>query len=519
MAGPEAKIPLHRSGLVLFASEILSILTGMVFLVMITGWLPPARFGLWEVLLSFVAFAQYPAGWLSFWATRQVARGGLVARTAILLNLVLSLGGLVIFFAIAAFTSSLSGPNAWSFVYVAAIVPIAYWNQASIAVAAGMKPVAIGYSIFVSELAKLAVAYPALFIFKMGLNGAIIAVFTSYAVQASLTTFLVSGAAKSNVDFGLARRWIADAWIPAAYSLGGTIASADTVVAWLASGAFVVTGYYQAAFQIGILVSYANYLSYALYPILLRGESDKAVNAALDFILMFGIPMTFGVVALAPHLLNILSTAYTLTGFNVSPALMILSVCGLFVAVSVFLDSVLIGTEKADLAQERSFRAYRKSNFIFVSLTNLGYTSVYVVGVFLVVKLGLAAGWSLPAIVETWAMVQALTLSAAIVVKYKRARLQMSVGMPRTVGLYLVASVIMAALLSLLSPYLLLPGPSRLVYGIRVMGMIGFGALLYFGTLAALSGRVRGLAKTFLNLLYMGRSTRSHAQEAESDGS
>ncbi len=507
----ESKIPLHKTGLVLFGARILSIFTGMIFLVMITGWLVPARFGFWEVLVSFVAFAAYPSGWLSFWATREVARGGFVARTAILLNLILSLGGLGVFFVIAAATSSLAGSNAWSVAFAAILVPLAYWNQASNAVAGGVRPAAMGYSILISELAKLAVAYPALFIFRLEVNGVILAVFASSAVQAIVTTALVRSAARDRLSFGLGRKWLSDSWIPATYSLAGTIATADTVVAWLASGAFLVTGYYQAAYQIGILVSYANYLSYALYPLLLRGESEDAANSAFDFILIFGIPMTFGVVALAPHLLAILSQAYSSAGSDVSSALDILALFALLSAVSAFFDSILTGTERADLAENRSFSAYRKSNFVFVSFTNLAYSSAYIVGVFLVVRFGLAAGWGLPTVVETWAIVQVLTILAAVLLKFRRIRAKIRVVLPKATALYLATSALMAFVLYTLSMYLVTPSPDRLEYGIRVMGLVVLGGLLYFGILFALDKRVRGFARSFFRLLRPSRTPQDEA--------
>jgi len=509
----ESKIPLHRAGFTVFAARIISIFTGMVFLIMITGWLTPPRFGFWEVIVSFVTFASYPSGWLSFWATREVARGGFVARTAILLNLVLSLGGTVVFFLIAGLSSALYGPNLGTIAFAALLVPLSYWTQASNAVAGGMRPTAIGYSTLISEIAKLAVAYPALFVFKLEVNGVILAVLTSYAVQAAVTTVMVREAGRDGVSLALGRKWLADAWIPATYSLAGTILAADTVIAWLASGAFVVTGYYQAAYQIGILVSYANFLSYALYPILLRGGSEDAANVTLDFIMMFGVPMAFGVIALAPNLLTILRSDYTASGSNVSTALGILAISSLMTGISGFLDATLTGSERADLAENRGFGAYKKSNFVFVSMANLSYATAYVAGVFLTVKLELAAGLGLPTVVETWAVVQLMTVLAAVLVKFRKLARTMKIRVPRSLGEYLVLSALMAMVLYALSTYVPLQSPERLVYGLRVMGLVVAGALLYFGLLVAMDKRVRELAKAFLRLIAGGRAISDRGPE------
>jgi O-antigen/teichoic acid export membrane protein len=481
-----------------FGARILSIFTGMIFLVMITGWLNPARFGFWEVLVSFVTFASYPAGWLTFWATREVARGGFVARTALALNLLLSVVGVLLYFAFALLTSSAGGVGTGPLVLAALLVPLSYWNQAAIAVAAGARPSAIGYSTLISEIGKLAVAYPALFVFKLEINGVILAVIASYFAQALTTTALVRRSASARVSLELGRRWFADSWIPATYTLAGTIAAADTVIAWLASGSFLITGYFQAAYQVGILVSYASFLSFALYPILLRGGSADAANSTLDFILMFGAPMAAGVIALSPHLLTVLSPAYVAAGRDVSLALAILAVGSLGLAVSGFFDSTLIGRERADIDIRRSLRTYLKSDFAFVSLVNIAYSLTYSGSVFLSVTIGLASGAGISTIVAAWAAAQVALVTVLILVKFRRAGRTAKISLPRSLPKYLLVSFVMALALYAMAGPFLVSNPDRLVYGLRTMALVVVGAVVYFGLLIAVDGRIRGLAVAFL---------------------
>ncbi len=493
----ESTIRLHRTGLVVFGSKVLSIFTGMLFLIMVTGWLAPQRFGLWEVILSLVAFASYPAGWLGFWATREVARGNLLGKTAILLNLALSSGGVAAFFLFTAFSYTRFNASFSPFILAILMVPMAYWNQAANAVAAGYRPEALGYSLLFSEAGKLAVAYPAFFIFRLEIQGAILALLASSLVQAVVTTVLVRGALTDHPAFDVGKRWLSNSWVPAFYTIGGTVALGDTVAAAAVTGSTLVTGYYQAAFQVGTLVSYAAFLSLALYPLLLRGRSDDVPNATIDFVLMFGIPMAAGAAVLAPRLLSVLSSAYVASGSDVSLALGILGGVGLVTAIAAVLDNILIGKERADTGAGMGYRSYLKSHFFFVSIVNLGYAVAYIVSVILSVGLGRASGLSISTVVALWAASQLGLLLVALVVKLRRLKGVARLTLPPSLARYLLASLVMVAVVYLLSGIFPTGAADRLVDAERVAVIVTAGTGVYFGLLLAIDARTRRLAGAF----------------------
>ncbi|MDA4124592.1 MAG: hypothetical protein OK438_03975 [Thaumarchaeota archaeon] len=465
---------------------------------MITGWLSLARFGLWEVILSFVAISSYPAGWLTFWATRDVARGKFVAKSAIFLNLALSFLGVGVYFAACLVTGSLSVTNYSAFLLAVLLVPLSYWGAAANAIAAGHRPSAFGYSILFAEVGKLVVAYPVLFVLKLEITGVILAMMASYAIQAVATTLLVRGATKDPISLDVGRRWLRDSWVPATYSLAGAVLTADTVSAYLVSGAYVLSGYFQAAYQVGILVSYAGFLSYAMYPLLLRGGSEDAPSATLDLILMFGAPMAAGVIALAPTLLRVLSASLVAGGANVSLGLQVLAFAGLVSAVSSFSDSTLIGRERADLDPDKGFARYLKSAFWFVSAVNIGYAAGYLVSVTLIVYFGTASGLNISAIVTAWSVALLGFLVVATAIKLRRLKGRVRLSLTWSLGWYFSLSALMALLIYFISGWLLPPIADRFLLGFRTMGVVAIGAAFYFSLLLILDRRVRGMALQFL---------------------
>jgi hypothetical protein len=465
----------------------------MLFLIMITGWLTPTRFGQWEVILTFVTFASYPAGWLGFWATRDIARGRMVGRTVILLNLLLSVAGAGIYLLISLFWSSFLGSSLAPFLLALLLVPLGYWNQAANSVATGYQPAVMGYSLLLSEAAKLVVAYATLFVFRLELNGVILAMLASYAAQGTATTLFTQKVLVNPVEFETGKRWIRESWVPVMYTLAAQVSSADTVAASAVAG-YTLAGYYQASFQIGSLVGYAGYLTYALYPLLLRGGSEEAPDTTLDLILLFGIPMAAGVMALAPQLLSVLSAAYVSPGNNVSPALAVIGVAALVSAISGFFDSIILAKERADLEETRSFSTYMKSGFSFVSKVNIVVAVVYVVSVVSATRLGVLGGLGIATVVPVWAGLQLTIWTAGAAIKLRRVRKVAKLSIPRRALNYLVVAAAMSALIYLLATIFPESGAGRFENGLRVAGIVAVGSLFYFGVLAAVDSRFRHLA-------------------------
>ena len=217
-------IPLHRTGLLVFGARVVSIFTGMLFLIMITGWLNLAGFGLLEVILTLIAVSSYPAGLLGFWATRDIARGRLLGRTVIVFNLaisVLSVAGYLLF---TNFAYSRFAPQNGPFLFAVLLIPLAYLNQAALSTANGYRPTAFGWSLLVSEPGKLVVGYLTLFVFRMGIYGVIAAVMVSYLLQAIVTTLMVAGAVIEKTDVATARSWMRYSWVPGIMTLAPVLA-------------------------------------------------------------------------------------------------------------------------------------------------------------------------------------------------------------------------------------------------------------------------------------------------------
>jgi hypothetical protein len=490
-----SNINLRSSGLVVFGSRIVSVGTGLAFLVMVTRWLNPGQFGLWEFIIDLVAFASYPAGLVAFWVTRDVARGKKIGKTAILSSLALSAAGVGIYLLFALATFSSVSANFVPFLLAILLVPASYWNIASNSVVAGFRPSAAAYSTLVSEVLKLLTAYPLLYIYKTGINGVIFALLVSYLSQGVVATYVTRDAFSEELRTSEARRWLGAAWLPSINTLPYVVGVADTFVASLGFGT-AIAGYYQAAFAVASIVGYSVYLSTALYPILLGGGREDLVAITMDFSMLFGIPMAVGASVLAPAILYLLAPRYVQSAL----ALVILSFSLLLTTASGILDSTLLGAETADLNEDRRFGRYARSNLLFVPLANLAYSVIYIVAMYVSLRIAIIGGYAVSDTVAAWSLSQLAVTLGLVVWKGRRARTSARIIRLPSLFRYLGAALVMGLLLYLVSPFLLPAGLETVSFGSRLLVGVALGGATYFGLLYAADAAFRTLVKSFLGL-------------------
>ena len=459
---------------------------------MVARWLSPGSFGTWEVIVTIVTFSSYPVGLVAYWATRDVARGKMVGRTAMLAGAVLSAFGLLVYFFFAFVTYSAISAAALPFLLGAILVPLSYWSAAANAVVQGFRPGTYAYSLVISEVAKLAVAYESLYVYKTGIDGVLVALMAAYLVQSAVSTAFVRLTTTEGFDLGQVRRWTRLAWIPLVSYLPTAIAVADTYVAAVGFGTALV-GYYQVAFTVASVVGYSYWLAFSLYPLLLRGGGERLPAMSIEYSLLFAVPMAAGGVVLAGPILRLFGDKY-LPG---TAGLQVLSVMFVFTAISMILDQTLLGTERADIGARPEFWDLIRSNLLFVPFVNILYGAVYVGSLYVALSYAGADGYSFSSTVALWAGVQLVATVAFMLVKARRARRSVRLMPGSGVAYYLAAAAVMSGVLYLLSGDLN-EGVGTLSYGAELLGLGLAAAAVYFGALYVTDSRFRDLARSLL---------------------
>lgn len=477
-----------------FAGRIISAATGLLFTVMVARWLDPNSFGTWEVIVTLVAFSAYPVGVVAYWATRDVARGKMVGRTALAAGGLMSSLGLVLYFAFTLVTYPRINAPVLPFLLGALLVPLSYWSAVANSLVGGFRPGVYGYSLVISELAKLVVAYEALYVYRLGIEGVIVALMAAYLVQSVVSTYFVRLTATEKFDFAQTRRWSRLAWLPAVSYLPSVLAVADTVVAAVAFGPAIV-GYYQVAFIVASVVGYSSALAFSLYPLLLRGGGERLPSVTIEFSLLFGLPMAVGCIVLAGPLLFLFGSKY-LPG---ALGLAIMAPMFVFSTISWIIDQTLLGTEKADVVERPSFVKLLRSNLLFVPFVNIIYAVTYLVLMFATLSYSFSAGFSTSTSIGYWAAVQLVATLAFMLVKARRVGQHAKLMPGISVVYYVIAAIVMGGVVYLLSGVFVQQGLGAVSYGARLLGVVAVGAAVYFGMVYAFDSKFRDLARSLLS--------------------
>lgn len=490
-----SRISLRRTGFIVFGSRLASIFTGMLFLIMVTHSVTPKAFGLWEFIYDLVTFASYPASVIAFWALRKVARGGQVARTALVVSAILSVAGALAFILASFMLHGNIHSDLSHFLIATIMVPLSYWSTSSISIAYGHKPTITGYSLIFSEVCKVLAAYVLLIVCSAGVDGVIVAVEVSFLVQAASATYMCRSIIGGKVDFAESRKWFVGSWVPLANTLSLLVLSSDTFLAPLVFSGTTVVGYYQAAFSVASLVGYSSYLAIALYPLLLSGRRGGVTNLALDFSLLFGLPMVAGAVALARPILFLLRPAYV----SAEAGLSILSVAAFFLSLSFVLDSTLLGLESADSKDGAAASHFRGTAFVFVPAVNLAYAVGYICSMYLVFIL--TASMPIAQIVELWATVQLAATLVMVIVKARKVRQIKALALPPSLGRYLIAAAVLGTISLALESLILDYGVGTVAFGARLVAIVLLSGGSYFVVVYAIDRSFRTLVRQVASAL------------------
>ncbi|MDH5770083.1 MAG: hypothetical protein OEZ25_02175, partial [Candidatus Bathyarchaeota archaeon] len=292
----KSDIRLKYSGLVVFASYILSVATGLAFVLMITRNVSTEEFGVWGNISDLSNYFILLSGVIPFWATRFVARehGG-SAKTGLIANLFISVASASIYLALLpTILSALQISTAYTILYTIISIQILelYTISALEAVLLAKQPQTVGHGLLIYEVCKVTLGFTLIIQLKLGLVGAIYSMISSYIIQIVFYIKLTAKELKESVNWTYLKEWLKASPINL-YNVVGNRIAAFTLIFLFMYGE-LARSYYGAAVTIASIVTYSTFLAYALYPRLLSESNTKDVSTSLKMVLMVAIPMTTG---------------------------------------------------------------------------------------------------------------------------------------------------------------------------------------------------------------------------------
>jgi O-antigen/teichoic acid export membrane protein len=474
------EIRLHYSGFIVFAAQMLSLVTGLFFTLLLTRNMAKQEYGIWANIFDVISYFLLLSGVFPFWTMRFVARHNRgAARTGFLANLVCSVIFMFVYVSLTPFITTafnISGTYVLMYLLASAQIVNMYLIAVLESVLRAKKPQAIGYGLILEESCKIVLAYLLIVWLQQLFFGALLSLIISASVQVLYYLKLTMKELRQKIQWAYARQWLK--WSSAnIYNAVGNQLAAFPVILLFLYGGQAARGDYQAATTFANIIGYSLFLSYALYPRLLTKNDPEEVTSTLKTVLMFAIPMTTIVLSLPQSLLTILNVHFN----EAAPVLLLLAVDAFVVLISQFYSSVVFGVEKFDEEVTIPFRGLLRSK-IFKVFTLPYMQAVISIPTCYYILTQYAGGGPVQAAVFVTA-INLAAHAATSLIQYAMMHNSVRMDIPwRSIGKYTLASAVSAAF------FYVLPDTTTILLTLAV---VLAGSAIYLSVLLAIDREAR----------------------------
>lgn len=367
------EIRVTYSGLISFFVGSSSIFTGLIFTLIITRSLTQEEFGSWAVIGTLLGYALILNPIISFWNTREIARGGKTGKTGITMGGAFASLAFLIYLIIAFFFTEEVIIDKNIILFASILVPLEFVRSILTGITNGYKPQLEEYGRITFEVVKIVLGLGFLYIFDMGLFGLIIVIFCATFVNVIFLTFSSRKIIRSKFDKQLIVKWLKLFWIPLFPRIPQTINSSEIIIFTLMTGGVGGVAYWTAAFTIGRLVRHSKVIAKAVYPKILQGDSKHIFEANFTYVMYFAFPLASISLVFAKAGLFALNPIYEIaypTIFFIVPTIFLRSITEIF-------GSVLNANEKVDVKKDSNFKDYLKSKLIVLPALKIFHRSSY----------------------------------------------------------------------------------------------------------------------------------------------
>ena len=489
-----SSIRLKYSGLVNFASRMISVLTGLLFTMLVTRRLSEELFGTWQFYASLLSYFTIPSSIVNYWLTRVMGRGKPVAKSGVVFNSIVSLVSATLFVILSpVLVASVSIDASTILAFIIWIIAIHYTSSLE-SVCHGVEPHIVGYGTVVFETSKVVIGAVLVGYFRLSLFGAVISVDLALIIQALYYCVRLFKHLKGPLVLNEVGRWFKMGWIPLTSIAPGLVYSQDALALTLLTGSLLPIAYIRAANIFAGVILFAGSLAVGLYPRLLSGGAGEDIEESLELVLFFLIPMTLGQLILAEPLLYLLRESYAPV-YNV---LRIMAVCSAIIVMKNFFSTVILGVEKADVNEKASWRNLLRSYLTRVPIIDLAGSIVYLTITIMVTRVLNDLNSPLMLISISAASCYLLVNLSIMLYYLSLSRRLVNFGLDfRRIFKMLISGLIMSAVLLLLYPESARSGQIMVVIT-SLMPVILIGAIVYFTVAYLLDRKSRGMLKTIL---------------------
>lgn len=345
-----------------FVIGIISIFTGLMFTVLVTRQLSQEQFGLWSLIGGLLGYVYILRPIISFWATREIARGIETGRTAFFFNGFIAIFAILIYLGISYVYGIQTDIDLRILFFASLLIPVEFFRGLLVGITNAYKPHREEFGLIIFESTKIILGLFLIYFLNLGIEGVIITMV--FAGLSSVIFLLVSTREKLRQKFNMnnVKKWLRLFWLPTYPNISSLLNSIDVTIFTLITGSVAGLAYWASARAVSRIVYHSSKIGKAVYPKLLSGGKKEYMQENIILVLYFSFPLSAMSMAFAKPGLFILNPEYEVAIFVV-----------LFLTPTIFFRTLnevfirgLTGIEKVDTNETSSFIDYLKSKLFFL---------------------------------------------------------------------------------------------------------------------------------------------------------
>lgn len=368
------KIRVNYSGFLAFFSGLLSVAFGLIFSLIVTRRLSPENYGTWGLLFSIVNYLLISEVIISYWTTRQIARGENIGKSSILSSLLLSILIIPIFIGYTFLISENTETKFEILLLGVLLIPLVFISQTISGVNLGHSPHLVSSSHLIFQLTKILLAIITVLILHLDIFGVVLAMIAAYLVKIIFQLYFARDKLKDKFSFKKLKSWIRLSWVPLFGHISSFLTTIDVAIYSIITGSVIGIAYFQAAYSIAAIVQHSGVISQALYTKLLANKSYDNIKNNLNYSLYLAVPLIGITIVFSKPALFALNPIYQ----NGWPIVVALSFRVFFQALRTIPTYIIWGTEEVDIETNPKFSKLLKSTFFKIPKFSIFFYSGYV---------------------------------------------------------------------------------------------------------------------------------------------
>lgn len=458
--------------------------------------LEPIEYGTWTLIHGLIVYPLVIEPIITYWSTRETARGIESSRTALFSGGVFSVFGIIIYLFVAYFIAQQSDANINVVLFGVILIPLIFLNRMLTAINFGWKPHAPLIAQFIFVIFQTVFALILVYFLELQVFGVIITVAIGYI--ASIITLFVYAKKKieNKINWGFLKKWIKLFWLSLYPTIGYTIFLIDIVIFLVITGSVLGLAFWGVALVISTTIHSAGLISRGVYAKLLQDDDHSFLSKNIMHLFYFLILLTAVMITFSKEVLFILNPQYEIA----FPVVIILSLHIFFNEIKGQSYTFLRGIEKVDTNQQATFKDYIKSKLFFIPTLELIQSIIYIglltIGLILLVNMKL----SNIELLIYWALILLLTQIPFSINGISLLKKNLSILIDiRTILKYILIASVIFGIIYFMTDKLLLYDESVYVFIPRLFLFVALGIGSYIGITYFVDQNTKELLHSIIN--------------------